>query len=108
MAQVDAVLVDNRFPDFVTAVCRAAQARKIPIVIDLDQATKPDDPLLELGTHVVASAEALRGTTGFARSGRRARSAWPSMCAGFLAVTDGPNGVYWLEKAICATCRPSR
>ena len=34
---LDAVLVDNRFPEFVTAVCRAAQKRKIPIVIDLDQ-----------------------------------------------------------------------
>ena len=64
VADVDAVLVDNRFPDFVTAVCRAAHARKIPIVIDLDQATKPDDPLLKLGTHVVSSAEALHGTTG--------------------------------------------
>ena len=39
VADADAVLVDNRFPEFVTAVCRAAQARKIPIVIDLDQAT---------------------------------------------------------------------
>ena len=36
-------------------------------MIDLDQATKPDDPLLELGTHVMASAEALRGTTGLKR-----------------------------------------
>ncbi len=64
VADVDAVLVDNRFPEFVNAVCRAAQSRKIPIVIDLDQATKMDDSLLALGTHVVASAEALRGTTG--------------------------------------------
>ncbi len=64
VADADAVLVDNRFPEFVTAVCRAAQAREIPIVIDLDQATQPDDPLLALGTHVIASAEALRGTTG--------------------------------------------
>ena len=50
VADADAVLVDNRFPEFVTAVCRAAQARQIPIVIDLDQATKLDDPLLKLGT----------------------------------------------------------
>ena len=40
VADADAVLVDNRFPQFVMEVCRAAQARKIPIVIDLDQETK--------------------------------------------------------------------
>src|SRR5690349_20077786 len=39
VADAAAVLVDNRFPEFVTAVCHAAHRRKIPIVIDLDQAT---------------------------------------------------------------------
>jgi hypothetical protein len=42
VADADAVLVDNRFPEFVTEVCRAAQVRKTPTVIDL--ATKRDDP----------------------------------------------------------------
>ena len=64
VADADALLVDNRFPEFVTAVARAARTRKIPVVIDLDLKTRPDDPLLALGTHVIASAEALRGTTG--------------------------------------------
>jgi sulfofructose kinase len=96
VAQVDAVLVDNRFPDFVAAVCRAAQARKIPIVIDLDLATEPHDALLKLGTHVVASTEALRATTGFGQPAI-ALQRLAEHVAGFLAVTDGPNGVYWLE-----------
>jgi sulfofructose kinase len=93
----DAVLVDNRFPDFVAAVCRAAQARKIPVVIDLDQATEPDDPLLALGTHVISSTEALHGTTGFndRAAGLKRLAEHPS---GFVAVTDGPNGIYWLER----------
>jgi sulfofructose kinase len=96
VAAIDAVLVDNRFPEFVTVVCRAAQARQIPIVIDLDLTTAPDDPLLQLGTHVVASAEALHGTTGtsdFAAGLQRLAAHVP----GFLAVTDGPNGVYWRD-----------
>ncbi len=96
VADADAVLVDNRFPEFVTAVCRAAQARKIPIVIDLDQATKPDDALLKVGTHVVSSAEALHGTTGttdYAAGLHRLAE----HVSGFLAITDGPNGVYWLD-----------
>jgi sugar/nucleoside kinase (ribokinase family) len=96
VADIDAVLIDNRFPEFVTAVCRAAQARKIPIVIDLDLATKPDDPLLKLGTHVVSSAEALHGTTGVSDHGAGLRHLAEHVY-GFLAVTDGPNGVYWLD-----------
>jgi len=96
VADADAVLVDNRFPEFVTAVCRAAQARKIPIVVDLDLATRVDDALLALGTHVVASTEALRATTGIDDCGAGLqRLAEQLKC--FLAVTDGPNGIYWLE-----------
>jgi sugar/nucleoside kinase (ribokinase family) len=96
VADADAVLVDNRFPEFVTAVCRAAQARRIPVVIDLDLATRPDDALLKLGTHVIASSEALRATTGLDDPGA-ALKRLAAHVAGFLAVTDGPNGVIWLE-----------
>jgi sugar/nucleoside kinase (ribokinase family) len=79
-------------------VCRAARARKIPIVIDLDQATKLDDPLLTLGTHVVASAEALLEMTG-SSDYKDALTALARHLSGFVAITDGPNGVYWLEGA---------
>lgn len=96
-ADADAVLVDNRFPEFAMAVCRAAQARKIPIVVDLDQASTPDDPLLTLGTHVVSSAEALHGTTGLKDYGAGLQRLAEHV-PGFLAITDGPNGVYWRDK----------
>jgi sugar/nucleoside kinase (ribokinase family) len=98
VAKADAVLIDNRFPEFVTAVCHAAQARKIPVVIDLDLATRPDDPLLALGTHVVASSEALRATTGEADYGAGLNRLAKHLKS-FLAVTDGPQGVYWLEQS---------
>jgi sugar/nucleoside kinase (ribokinase family) len=97
VADANAVLIDNRFPEFVTAVCRAAQARKIPIVIDLDLATKPDDPLLALGTHVIASTEALRATTGEADY-TAGLNRLAMHLKSFLAVTDGPQGVFWLEQ----------
>lgn len=96
VADADALLVDNRFPEFVTAVCRAAHARGIPIVIDLDQATRIDDPLLALGTHVVSSAEALFGMTGL-KDYREALERLAKHLSGFVAITDGPKGVYWLE-----------
>ena len=96
VADADAVSVDNRFPEFVLAVCRAASARKIQIVVDLDQATTPDDPLLALGTHVVASAEAIRGTTGTADYGAGLK-VLAKHVPGLVAITDGPNGIYWLD-----------
>jgi sulfofructose kinase len=92
----DVVLIDNRFPSFVTPICRAAQARKIPIVIDFDLKTTIDDPLLKLGSHMIASAEALRATTGLADLGA-GLAKMATAISGFLAVTDGPNGVFWLE-----------
>ncbi len=96
VADADAVLVDNRFPEFAGAVCRAAKARGLPIVIDLDQATRPDDALLQLGSHVVASAEALRGTTGETDFGE-GLAVLAEHLTGFLAVTDGEHGVFWRE-----------
>jgi len=95
VADVDAVLVDNRFPHFVFEVCRAARRRNIPVVIDLDQETEPDDPLLALGTHVVSSTEALFATTGRRNHGDALKKLAEHI-SGFLAITDGPQGVYWL------------
>lgn len=95
-AAADAVLVDNRFTEFVTPICAAARARGIPVVIDLDLATRPDDALLKLGTHVIASTEALRGTfpqTDLPAALRKLGEALP----GFVAYTEGPDGVTWLE-----------
>ena len=46
---------------------------------------------------MIASAEALRGTTGLSDSAPALRRIWPSTVSGFLAVTDGPNGISWLE-----------
>ena len=96
VADADAVLVDNRFPEFVTAVCQAARLRKIPVVIDLDQATQVDDPLFALGTHVISSAEALHGITGLTEHGAGLQRLAEHV-PGFLAVTDGPNGITWLD-----------
>ncbi|MGI8525907.1 MAG: PfkB family carbohydrate kinase [Pseudolabrys sp.] len=96
VADVDAVLVDNRFPAFVTPICQAASARGIPVVIDLDQTTAPDDPLLKLGSHVIASAEGLRGTF----KAQDIQAALPELAKrldAFVAVTDGPQGVYFMK-----------
>ena len=97
VAAADAVLLDNRYPDFVMPIAQAARERGIPRVLDFDYGAPPDDPLLGLCSHVIASAEALHGSTGASDPA----TALPLLGAhyqGFLAVTDGPNGVYWLER----------
>ncbi len=96
VASADAVLADNRFPEFVAPICRAARAKNIPAVIDFDKATEANDPLLASGTHVIASAEALRGTTGLGDVAA-ALAQLGERLPGFVAVTDGANGVFWFE-----------
>jgi len=96
VADVDAVLIDNRYENFAKPVCAAALKRGIPRVIDLDRVTRPDDPLLAGCTHIVASAEALRGTAGEADIGAALKVLGKHL-QGFLAATDGPDGVYWLD-----------
>jgi sugar/nucleoside kinase (ribokinase family) len=96
VADIDAVLLDNRYPNFVTPILREAEKRGLPRVLDLDREAALDDVLLTGSTHVICSLEALVGTTGehdpargLLKLGQHAR--------GFLAVTNGPEGVYWLE-----------
>jgi len=97
VADADAVLLDNRYPDFVVPICRAARERGIPRVLDLDNAAPADDPLLLASSHVIASAEALRGSTGIADL-RAALKKLGRSFDGFLAFTDGADGTYWLER----------
>lgn len=96
VASVDAVLLDNRYPQFVTPICKAAQAREIPRVLDLDRAAPENDPLLLACSHVIASAEALRGSAGLDDM-PSALKKFGKNFGGFLAYTDGPEGIYWLD-----------
>jgi sulfofructose kinase len=96
VGEVDAVLLDIHYPNFVTPICAAAQKRGIPRVLDLDRAVAPDDRLLAASSHVIASAEALRGSTGISDLPAALRQLGRSF-KGFLAFTDGADGIYWLE-----------
>jgi sulfofructose kinase len=94
VATADAVLADNRFPEFVLPICEAARARGIPVVLDADKPTQATDILLSVASHVVFSAEGLRATAethdlgaGLERIAAVSRS--------FLAATDGANGMVW-------------
>ncbi len=96
VVQADAVLLDNRYPKFVMPILAAATARGVPRVLDLDKEAALDDPLLNGSTHVISSLEALRGSTGVSDPAEGLRKLGAHY-RGFLAVTNGPDGVYWLE-----------
>src|SRR5262249_42711343 len=96
VADVDIVMADNRFPDFVRPILQAAVDRSIPAVLDGDLATRPGDPLFTIATHIIFSSEALRATTGV-HDLAAALKVIAKTAPGFLAVTNGPDAILWLE-----------
>jgi sugar/nucleoside kinase (ribokinase family) len=96
VASADAVLADNRYPDFVRPILRAARARGIPTVLDADKPTKLNEDLFRLATHVIFSGECLRATVGLDDLAA-ALSRVADVTDAFLAVTDGPRDVLWLD-----------
>ncbi len=96
VANADAVLADNRYPDFVRPICEAARRRAVPVVLDGDRPTREDDPLFRIATHVIFSSECLRetaGTADLAEGLKRIRR----HSAAFLAVSNGPGAIVFLE-----------
>jgi sulfofructose kinase len=96
VADADAVLADNRYPDFVLPICEAAQRRGLPILIDGDRPTAEDDPLFRLATHVIFSSECLRATTGVTDLGEGLKRIAKKTGA-FLAVSNGPDDIIYLD-----------
>jgi len=96
VAAADAVLADNRYPDFVRPICAAAQARGIPVVLDGDRPTIEDDPLFRLASHVIFSSECLRETTGLAELDAGLQRIARGTDA-FLAVSNGPDDIVYLD-----------
>jgi sulfofructose kinase len=96
VADLDCVLLDNRYAEFCMPIAEAARKRGIPRVLDFDRGTPADDPLFKACSHVISSAEALNGSTGTndLAAGLRQLGAHYQ---GFLAVTDGPDGICWLD-----------
>ncbi len=97
VAAADAVLADNRYPDFVRPICEAARRRGLPVILDGDRPTVEDDPLFGLASHVIFSSECLRETTGVADLGDGLRRIAEETDA-FLAVSNGPDDIIYLER----------
>jgi sugar/nucleoside kinase (ribokinase family) len=97
VADIDVVMADNRFPNFVQPICDAARTRGIPVIVDGDQAASLDDPLFAVATHVVFSSEALCASTGRSDLAAALTAAAAVTRGSFLAATNGPNDVLWID-----------
>ncbi len=97
VATADLVLADNRYGVFSRPICEAARRRGIPVVLDGDKPTVPDDPLFRLATHVVFSSECLRATTG-CDDQVEALKRIAAHSSAFLAVSNGPEDILVLER----------
>jgi sugar/nucleoside kinase (ribokinase family) len=98
-AAADAVLADNRFPEFVRPICAAARGRGLTVVLDADRPTEVSHELFRIATHVVFSSECLRATTGLDDLGA-ALARIGEVTDSFLAVTDGPRDVLWRDREV--------
>jgi len=97
VADVNAVIADNRFPEYVRGICAAARQRNIPVVLDADEPRRDSNALFGSVSHVIFSAEGLRATAGTDHLGRALIEMGKQVRA-FLAVTDGANDVLWLDQ----------
>lgn len=95
----DAILIDNRFPEFVLPIARAAVALGKIVVLDGDRPTRLTDELIRSATHIVFSADGLRATAetnDLAAALAIAAQRTPAL----VAVTDGPRDMAWLDGGV--------
>ena len=96
VADVDAVLTDDRHPCLAIPLLAAARRRGIPGILDADRAEGDAPRMIEIASHVVFGTPGLRGNSGRhdLTEGLRAMRATTDA---FLAVTMGADGVRWLD-----------
>jgi sulfofructose kinase len=104
---LDAILADNRWPEGLAAAMRLAAARGIPGVVDAETPLPGFEGESAAGVKLATHA-------AFSRNGLAAFSGAPSVPEGlqraqamtdaFICVTDGADGVFWLEGGVLRHC----
>lgn len=92
----DAVLTENRCAEFVTDLCVEARNRNIPVILDADRIMSLREGLLVASSHIIFSAEALHATAGISDDAEALRKI-ADLTSSFLAVTNGAQGLLWLD-----------
>ncbi|MGL5168564.1 MAG: sugar kinase [Afipia sp.] len=96
LAECDAILTEDRCAEFATEVCTEAHRRGIPVVVDADRMMSMREGLLQVSSHIIFSAEALRATAGESDDIAALRKI-AKITSAFLGVTSGARGVEWLD-----------
>lgn len=97
VADVDAVMTDDRYPSIAVPLLEAAKARGIPGVLDGDRAEGDAPQMIRAASHVVFGTPGLRGTSGISDP-TKGLVAMRKVTDAFLAVTLGSGGVLWLDE----------
>ncbi len=92
----DAALVDNRWTDGALALMEIAKARGKPGVLDAEAPILDTERAMQMASHVIFAAQGLREYTGLENLTEGLDLAWQKLGA-FVAVTDGPSGVFWRD-----------
>lgn len=95
LAECDAILTEDRCAEFATDVCTEAHRRGIPVIVDADRMMSMREGLLQVSSHIIFSAEALRATAGESDDIAALRKV-AKITPAFLGVTSGARGVDWL------------
>lgn len=99
VAGADAVLADNRFPEFVLPVVRAALADSKLVVLDGDKPMGLGDELLALPNYLVFSADGLRATAQTDDLVMALKTV-SGRTAAVVAVTQGSQDMLWSEGGV--------
>ena len=96
VADVDAVMTDDRYPSIAVPLLEAAKRRGIPGVLDGDRAEGDAPQMIQAASHVVFGTPGLRGTSGISDP-TKGLLAMRNVTDAFLSVTLGSGGVMWLD-----------
>lgn len=108
VAGADAVQVDVRWPEGAARVLDIARAAGRPAVLDADVGPVDTTVMLaERATHIVFSEPAALAVSG-ENSIPRAVAALSRRFDGFVAVTGGAEGCFWLDDGAVRQQRPPR
>lgn len=94
---VQAILIDNRFPEFSLEVALAARRNKVPILLDADNPTRLTQELFAASTHIVFSAHGLRESVNIKDPEAGLREV-AKLTDAYLSVTSGSAGAWWLHQ----------
>jgi len=98
-ADVSVVLGDSKWPAATRHLFKAANARHLAAVLDADMPDLPHE-LIRIATHAAFSRSGLEIASGCnsVETGLRSLS---RLGSAVLIVTDGAEGLFWLEDGVC-------